>query len=118
MKDVLAKTEADSAPFNKRMATIVFETNVPHKGNAKASINVAGFSLSAGDLGVYTRLFNHFFRDGEPIVSKSAQEIAAIMPPDEFVAAVPRLVRARALSVTFWEHRASAPKLWRRVDGF
>ncbi len=118
MKQALAKTASDQVPFSKRMATIVFETNVPHKGGTKASINVAGFSLSAGDLGIYTRLFDHFFRDGEPIVSKSAQDIAAIMPPDEFVSAVPRLIRARALSVTFWEHRVSAPKLWRRVDGF
>ena len=118
MKQPTAKTSQEQAPFIKRMATIVFETNVPHKGTNKAKINIADFCLSEGDLGVYTNLFNSFFRDGAPIVSKSAQDIANIMPPDVFMEALPRLVRARAIDVTFWEHCASNPKLWRKVKNF
>ena len=32
--------------------------------------------------------------------------------------ALPRLLKAKAISVTFWEHFASAPKLWRKVQTF
>jgi hypothetical protein len=118
MKHSVEKISPAQAPFIKRMATIVFEANTPHKGNTKATISIADFNLSAGDLGVYTNLFESFFRIGEPIVSKSAQDIAGIMPPAVFMEALPRLLKARALSVTFWEHRASAPKLWRKVKNF
>lgn len=118
MNESTVKAKPVAAPFVKRMATIVFETNVRHKGTTKASINVADFCLSEGDLDVYTNLSKNFFREGEPIVSKSAQDIARIMPPDVFMEALPRLVRARALGVTFWEHRASTPKFWRKVKNF
>jgi len=118
MKQAVAILSPVQAPFVKRMATIVFESNVPHKGNTKATISVEDFGLSEEDLGVYTSLSKRFFRVGEPIVSKSAQDIASVMPPDRFMDALPRLVKARALSVTFWEHRASAPKLWRKVKTF
>jgi hypothetical protein len=40
------------------------------------------------------------------------------MPPDVFMEALPRLVRARAIGVTFWEHCASTPKFWRKVKNF
>jgi hypothetical protein len=118
MKQPAAKTGEAQVPFIKRMATIVFETNVPHKGNTKATINVANFCLSEGDLSVYTSLFDSFCRDGSPIVSKSAQDIASIMPPAVFMEALPRLIRARAIGVTFWEHCVSTPKLWRKVNTF
>jgi hypothetical protein len=118
MKEPAAKTSEAQVPFAKRMATIVFETNVPHKGNTKATINIANFCLSEGDLGIYTNLFDSFCREGAPIVSKSAQDIASIMPPDVFMEALPRLIRARAIGVTFWEHSASMPKLWRKVKSF
>jgi len=118
MKESTGKADPAQAPFVKRMATIVFETNVRNKGTVKASINVADFCLSEGDLGVYTSLSRNFFREGEPIVSKSAQDIANIMPPAVFMEALPRLIRARALGVTFWEHCASTPKFWRKVHNF
>ena len=118
MKQTEAKTNQVQVPFVKRMATIVFEANVQHKGNTKSTISPADFCLSDGDLCVYTNLFESFFRAGEPIVSKSAQDIASIMPPAVFMEALPRLVKARAITVSFWEHRASAPKLWRKVKNF
>ena len=105
-------------PFIKRMATIVFETNVRPKGNIKGSINVAEFRLSDEDRTVYTKLSESFSVGGESIVSKSAQDIASIMPTTVFMDALPRLVKARALSVTFWEHAASTPKFWRKVKSF
>jgi hypothetical protein len=100
------------------MATIIFEANVPHAGNTKTTVNLADFRLSKEDLGVYNSLSKNFFRVGEPIVSKSAQDIANIMLPDVFMEALPRLVKSGAISVTFWEHRASTPKLWRKVKTF
>jgi hypothetical protein len=118
MKESIAKTRTAAAAFIKRKATIVFETNTPHKGNTKTIISVADLNLTKDDLGIYTRLFDSFFREGEPIVSKSAKEIASVMSPAVFMEALPRLVKAGALSVTFWEHRASAPNLWRKVKTF
>ncbi len=119
MKESTAKTRtAAAAAFIKRKATIVFETNTPHKGNTKAIISVADLNLTKDDLGIYTRLFDSFFREGAPIVSKSAKEIESVMSPAVFMEALPRLVKAGALSVTFWEHRASAPNLWRKVKAF
>lgn len=118
MKQLTAKTNPVQAPFVKRMATIVFETNVRPKGNVKGAINVAEFRLSEEDRGVYTKLSECFTCAGEAIVSKSAQDIASIMPPTVFLEALPRLVKARALSVTFWEHAASTPKFWRKVKSF
>ena len=105
-------------PFVKRMATIVFDANVVHRRNAKPVIAPVKFCLSDEDLGVYTSLSNSFFRDGVPIVSKSAEDIAGIMPMTVFMDALPRLTKARAISVTFWEHFASAPNLWRKVKNF
>ena len=113
-----SKARRTQALFVKRMAKIVFETNVRQKGNAKASINVADFCLSADDHGVYTQLVANFFREGESVISKSAAEIAEVIPPAVFQDALPRLVKAGALSVSFWEHRASSPNLWRRVPNF
>ena len=118
MKQTDAKTTSARLPFAKRMATIIFEANVPHAGNTKTTINLADFRLSKEDLSVYANLSKSFFRVGEPIVSKSAQDIASIMPPDVFMEALPRLVRAGAISVSFWEHRASTPKLWRKVKTY
>ena len=115
---VKAKTNPAKAPFVKRMATIVFEANVRPKGNVKGSVNVADFHLSDQDLGVYAKLSERFFCAGESIVSKSVHDIASIMPPTVFMEALPRLVKARALSVTFWEHAASTPKFWRKVKSF
>ena len=100
------------------MATIVFESSVPHKGNPKAVPDVADFHLSAADLGVYTNLFESFGRTGGAIVSKSSQDIASVMPPATFMEALPRLVKAGAVSVTFWEHSAASPKFWRKVKSF
>jgi len=100
------------------MATIVFETNVVHRGNIKPAIDPASFCLSDEDLGVYKNLSNSFFRDGSPIVSKSAKDISSIMPIVVFMDALPRLAKARAITVTFWEHFASAPQLWRKVKNF
>ncbi len=116
----LAKTKQSPAkePFIKRMATIVFETNVRQKGNVKATICAESFALSATDLQTYTTLSDHFLQAGAPIVSKSAQDIAKIMPPEVFMEALPRLTKARAITVTFWEHTAAAPKFWRRVASF
>ena len=118
MKETTAKLAPATAPFVKRMATIVFEANVRPKGNVKGSINVAEFNLSDADRGVYAKLSDRFLCAGEAIVSKSAQDIANIMPPAVFLDALPRLVKARALSVTFWEHAASTPKFWRKVKSF
>ena len=118
MKESLVKTVQGREPFVKIMATIVFETNVRHKGRTKAAINIPAFGLSEEDLCVYTSLFASYFREGEPIVSKSAQDISGLMPPAVFMEALPRLVRARAIGVTFWEHSASAPKVWRKVKSF
>ena len=118
MKQFTAKTNPAPAPFVKRMATIVFETNVRPKGNVKGAINVADFHLSDEDRSVYAKLSERFSCAGEAIVSKSAEDIAGIMPPTVFLEALPRLVKARALSVTFWEHAASTPKFWRKVKSF
>jgi len=118
MKQSTAKTTPEPTPFFKRMATIVFEANVRPKGNVKSTINVADFHLSDEDRGVYVKLSECFSCAGESIVSKSAQDIASIMPPTVFMEALPRLVKARALSVTFWEHAASTPKFWRKVKSF
>ena len=115
---VATKRKPDQTPFARRMATIVFEANVQHKGNVKATIGVAAFMLSAADLDTYTKLSEHFLQAGEPIVSKSAKDIANIMPPDVFMDALPRLTKARAITVTFWEHSASTPKFWRKVKSF
>lgn len=115
MKKTAVKTRQAAAPFIKRKATIVFEANTPHKGSAKAVACVADFNLSKDDLGIYTSLFDHFCRVGKPIVSMSAQEIANIMPPAVFMEALPRLEKAGILSVSFWEHRAASPNLWRKV---
>jgi len=108
-------TRRATSPFIKRKATIVFEANTPHKGSAKAVVPLADFNLSKSDLGVYSSLFEHFCLVGKPIVSMSAQEIASIMPQAVFMEALPRLVKAGILSVTFWEHRVSSPNLWRKV---
>ena len=105
-------------PFIKRMATIVFESSVPHKGNAKSPPAIADFHLSAADQSLYTSLFESFCPAGGAIVSKSSQDIANIMPPATFMEALPRLVKARAVSVTFWEHSAATPKFWRKVKSF
>ena len=113
-----AKMTPAAEPFVKRMATIVFEANVRPKGNVKGSINVEDFRLSEADRSVYDKLSKRFFCAGESIVSKSAQDIAGIMPPAVFMDALPRLMKARALSVTFWEHAASTPKFWRKVKSF
>ena len=115
----MKKVDADrvKVPFVKRMATIVFEANVPHKGS-KVPIGIADFRLCEGDMGIYDSLLKAFFRAGEPIVSKSAQDVADIMPQATFMEALPRLVKAGSISVTFWEHHASAPKFWRKVKSF
>ena len=119
MKQPVAKKQKPvAATFSKRMATIVFEANVPQKGNPKAVIGIADFALSPADLDTYTKLSRHFLQDGAPIVSKSAQDIANIMPPEVFMEALPRLTKARALTVTFWEHAAASPKFWRKVKSF
>jgi len=117
-QSVEAKQTPEKEPFIKRMATIVFETNVRQKGNVKATISVDDFVLSAQDLDTYTKLSDHFLQAGAPIVSKSAQDIARIMPPEVFMDALPRLIKARALTVTFWEHAAASPKFWRKVKSF
>ena len=106
------------APFVKRMATIIFEAKVPHKGSPIDDSTPADFCLSAGDQRVYTSLLKGLFREGEPIVSKSAQDIAGIMPVAVFMEALPRLAKANVISVKFWEHAASAPKHWRKVNSF
>jgi len=118
MKQQTAKTSPEQVPFIKRMATIVFESNVRPRGNVKGTINIEEFHLSDEDRGVYAKLSERFFRAGEAIVSKSAQDIAGVIPPAVFMDALPRLVKARALSVTFWEHAASTPKFWRKVKSF
>ena len=100
------------------MATIVFENNVRPKGNVKGTINVEDFNLSDKDRDIYSRLSKNFLSAGEAIVSKSAQDIARVMSPAVFMDAMPRLVKARAISVTFWEHTAATPKFWRKVKGF
>ena len=115
MKEIAAKARRVTIPFVKRKATIVFEANTPHKGSTKAALSVSDFHLSKDDLGVYSSLFDHFCLVGKPIVSMSAKEIASIMPPAVFMEALPRLIKAGILSVTFWEHRASSPNLWRKV---
>jgi len=115
MKQTAAKTRLATPPFIKRKATIVFEANTPHKGSTKTVLSVADFNLSKDDLGVYSRLFEHFCLVGKPIVSMSAKEIASIMSPAVFMEALPRLIKAGILSVTFWEHRVSSPNLWRKV---
>ncbi len=115
---VATKRKPAQAPFIKRMATIVFEANVPQKGNTKTVIGVADFALSPADKDTYTKLSKHFLLAGEPIVSKSAQDVASIMPPEVFMEALPRLVKARAITVSFWEHAAASPKFWRKVKSF
>jgi hypothetical protein len=118
MKLPAAKRASSPAPFVKRVATIVFEGHVPHKGHAKAAPGIADYHLSAADEGVYTRLCEGFCAPGEAIVTKSSREIARIMPPATFLEALPRLLKARALTVTFWEHTAATPKFWRKVKSF
>ena len=118
MKEQAATQTPAREPFVKRMATIVFESSVPHKGNTKVAPSIADCNLSAADLGVYTSLFESFGRAGGAIVSKSSQDIANIMPPATFMEALPRLVKARAVTVTFWEHSAATPKFWRKVKSF
>jgi len=118
MKQATARKTPAQNSFIKRMATIVFEANVRPKGNVKGTINIADFHLSDTDLKVYTKLSEKFFCGGESIVSKSAQDIEKLMPTTVFMDALPRLVKARALSVTFWEHAASTPKFWRKVKSF
>jgi len=113
----MVKSIQVNVPFVKRMATIVFEATIPHK-RTKAAVDIADFCLSAGDLGVYTSLLDGFFRVGTPIVSKSAQDVEGIMPAAMFMEALPRLEKANALRVTFWEHAASTPKHWRKVKSF
>ena len=104
-------------PFVKRMATIVFEANIPRKGT-KDQVDISDFRLCEGDVGIYASLLKAFFRVGEPIVSKSARDVTDIMPQAMFMEALPRLVKAGAISVAFWEHAPSAPKFWRKVKGF
>ena len=118
MKQATAQKTPAQEPFVKRMATIVFEANVRPKGNVKGTINIEDFHLSDDDRKVYIKLSDKFFCAGESIVSKSAQDIANVMPTTVFMDALPRLVKARALSVTFWEHAASTPKFWRKVKSF
>ena len=118
MQQPAARRAPAQAPFVKRMATIVFEGNVPHKGSAKAPSSIAALNLSDADQGVYTRLCEGFCGPGEAIVSKSSKDIARIMSPAKFLEALPRLVKARAVTITFWEHSASAPKFWRKVKSF
>ena len=100
------------------MATIVFEANVRPKGNVKGSINVEDFPFTAEDRKVYAKLSGQFLREGAPIVSKSEEEIAQVVPTAVFMDALPRLAIARALCVTFWVHAASTPKFWRKVKSF
>ena len=118
MKRQDSKAGRAHVPFVKRMATIVFEANVPHKGSTKADLGLADFRLCEGDAGIYASLLKAFFLVGEPIVSRSARDVEAIMPTDTFMEALPRLVKAGAISIAFWEHNASAPKFWRKVQGF
>jgi len=117
-RQVATKKKPAQAPFAKRMATIVFEANIQPKGNAKPMVGVSELALSAADLDTYTKLSLHFLLAGGSIVSKSAQDIADIMPPEVFMEALPRLTKAGAITVTFWEHAASTPKFWRKVKSF
>jgi len=118
MKKSAATPRQVQEPFVKRMATIVFDANIVCGRNTKPVISPVNLCLSDKDLGVFNSLSDSFFRDGVPIVSKSAKDIASIMPMAVFMDALPRLAKARAISVTFWEHFASAPKLWRKVKTF
>jgi hypothetical protein len=111
------KKKPSRVPFAKRMATIVFEASVPkHKG--KPAKSKPDFALSAADMATYNKLFKNFLLPGETFVSKSERDITDIMPLDVFMNALPRLAKARAITVTFWEHAAATPKLWRKVKSF
>ena len=114
---VTTKRTKSPAPFAKRMATIVFEASIA-KSRSKAPNSVVSLGLSVKDKATYTKLSRHFLPTDEMFASKSEADIAAIMPVAEFMDALPRLAKARAITVTFWEHTAASPKFWRSVKSF
>jgi hypothetical protein len=111
------KKKKSSVPFAKRMATIVFEASIP-KRNGRTTSSGPDLALSVKDRATYTKLAKHFLPEGETFVSKSEADIVKIMPLDVFMEALPRLAKARALTVTFWEHSAATPKFWRKAESF
>ena len=117
MKSPVAKKKKSPVPFAKRMATIVFEASIL-KGKSEATKSKAVLSLSVKDRATYAKLSKHFLTGDETFVSKSEADIAKIMPLAVFMDALPRLAKARAITVTFWEHTAASPKFWRGVKSF
>ena len=117
MKSPVATKKKSPVPFAKRMATIVFEASIP-KGKSGATKSGAVLALSVKDRAAYAKLSKHFLPADETFVSKSEADIAKIMPLAVFMDALPRLAKARAITVTFWEHTAASPKFWRSAKSF
>ena len=114
---VATKQKLSPVPFAKRMATIVFEASSP-KVKGRATESGAVLALSVKDRATYTKLSKHFLPADETFVSKSEADVAKIMPLAVFMDALPRLAKARAITVTLWEHTAASPKFWRSVKSF
>ena len=111
------KKKKSPVPFAKRMATIVFEASIA-KGKGSATNSRAVLALSVKDRATYKKLSKHFLPADATFASKSEADIAKIIPLDVFMDALPRLAKAKAITVTFWEHTAAAPKFWRSVKSF